>query len=181
MAARARPKKKPVPRAARRARPAPAFRVVPATRRDAPTVLSMVRGLARYEGLLHEVKATASGLLRHGFGRGRHFSALLCRCGPRPVGFALYYLTYSTFLGRPELFLEDLFVLPRWRGRGAGTALLKAVARIAERRQCARLDWLVLRDNAPAIGFYRRLGAQLHQEWIPVRLSGAPLRRLARG
>jgi GNAT superfamily N-acetyltransferase len=116
----------------------------------------------------------------HGFGRRRYFETLICRRAGRPVGFALYFFTYSTFLARPTLYLEDLFVLPAERGAGAGRALLGALARIAVRRGCGRLEWAVLDWNRPAIGFYKRLGAKLHRQWIITRLTGAPLRRLAR-
>jgi len=97
------------------------------------------------------------------------------------VGFALYFFTYSTFLARPTLYVEDLFVLPEQRGKGAGKALLAALARIAVRRGCGRMEWVVLGENAPAIRFYRRLGASLRKEWILTRLTDVPLRRLARG
>jgi GNAT superfamily N-acetyltransferase len=151
-----------------------------ATPRDAPTVLRLIRGLAEYERLAHQLEATPGRLRRHGFGRRRYFEALLCRRGPTPIGFALYYFTYSTFLGRPSLYLEDLFVVPEARGRGAGRALLQALARVAVRRGCGRMEWTVLDWNRPAIRFYKRLGAELHPEWVLTRLRGAPLRRLAR-
>ena len=126
------------------------------------------------------MEATAARIRRHGFGRRRYFEALLARRGRTTVGFALYFFTYSTFAGRPTLYLEDLFVLPVERGRGAGRALLRALARIAVRRGCGRMEWTVLDWNAPSIRFYRRLGARLRREWILTRLSGAALRRLAR-
>ena len=127
------------------------------------------------------MEATAARIRRHGFGRRRYFEALVCRRGRTPVGLALYYFTYSTFLGRPTLYLEDLFVLPEARGYGAGRALLQALAKIAVRRGCARMEWTVLDWNAPSIRFYQRLGAKLRREWILTRIAGAPLRRLARG
>lgn len=148
--------------------------------RDVPVILSLIRGLADYERLGHEVEATAARVRAHGFGGHRYFETIICRRGRRPVGFALYFFTYSTFLARPTLYLEDLFVLPEERGVGAGKALLKALARIAVRRGCGRLEWAVLDWNRPAIGFYRRLGARLRREWILTRLTGTPLRRLAR-
>ena len=151
-----------------------------ATRRDAPTVFRLIRGLAEYERLAHEMEATVARLRRDGFGRRRYFDALIARRRRVAVGFALYYFTYSTFVGRPTLYLEDLFVLPHERGRGAGRALLAAVARIAVRRGCGRMEWTVLDWNTPSIRFYRRLGAKLRREWILTRLTGAPLRRLAR-
>lgn len=148
--------------------------------RDVPTILKLIRGLAEYERLAHEVEATTARVRAHGFGRRRYFETIICRRGGTPVGFALYFFTYSTFLARPTLYLEDLFVLPEERGTGAGKALLRALARIAVRRGCGRLEWAVLDWNQPAIGFYKRLGAKLRRQWILTRLTGAPLRRLAR-
>jgi len=136
--------------------------------------------LAEYERLAHEVRATPARVRAHGFGPRRYFETLICRREGRPIGFALYFFTYSTFLARPTLYLEDLFVLPEERGGGAGKALLKALARIAVRRGCGRLEWAVLDWNRPAIGFYKRLGARLNKQWIITRLTGTPLRRLAR-
>ena len=149
------------------------------TRRDVPTILALIRGLADYERLLHECVATAAGIRRDGFGRARYFETLICRRAGRPVGFALYFFTYSTFLARPTLYLEDLFVLPSERGRGAGVALLRALARIAMRRRCGRMEWAVLDWNRPAMRFYRALGAGFRKEWVLTRLTGAPLARLA--
>ena len=127
------------------------------------------------------MEATPGRIRRHGFGRPRYFEALVCRRGRTPIGLALYYFTYSTFLGRPTLYLEDLFVLPAERGNGAGRALLRALAKIAVRRGCGRMEWAVLDWNTPSIRFYRKLGATLQREWILTRLAGAPLRRLAGG
>jgi GNAT superfamily N-acetyltransferase len=179
---RRRPTGPPTPRRpAGRARSAPGpLTIRRATRADVPAVLALIRGLADYERLSHEVEATADRLRRHGFGRPRYFETLLCLRDRRPIGFALYFFTYSTFLARPTLYLEDLFVLPEERGRGAGRALLRALARIAVRRRCGRMEWAVLDWNTPSIRFYRRLGAGLRREWLLTRLTGAPLRRLAR-
>jgi len=148
--------------------------------RDAATIVRLIRGLAEYERLAHQVEATTGRIRRHGFGRRPYFETLICRRGGRAVGFALYFFKYSTFLGRPSLYLEDLFVLPEERGNGTGRALLRALAKIAVRRGCGRMEWTVLDWNRPAIGFYRGLGAKLHKEWVLTRLTGAPLRRLAR-
>ena len=148
--------------------------------RDVPTILELIRGLAEYERLLHQVEATSAQIRRHGFGRRPYFETLICRRGGRAVGFALYFFTYSTFLGRPSLYLEDLFVLPEERGNGAGRALLRALAKIAVARGCGRMEWAVLDWNRPAIRFYKRLGAALRREWILTRLTGVPLDRLAR-
>lgn len=158
-----------------------ALRIARATRRDVPTIIRLIRGLAEYERLARQMEATAARIRRHGFGRRRYFETLICRRGGAPIGFALYYFTYSTFLGRPTLYLEDLFVVPEERGHGAGRALLGALARIARRRGCGRMEWTVLDWNTPSIRFYEKLGARLRREWLLTRLTGAPLRRLARG
>ena len=156
------------------------LRIRAGTRRDVPTILALIRGLADYEKLSHEVEATAARLRQHGFGRRRYFETLLCFDGKTPVGFALYFFTYSTFLARPTLYLEDLFVTPDLRGRGAGKTLLSSLARIARQKGCGRMEWAVLDWNTPAIGFYERLGARLRKDWILTRLTGEPLRRLDR-
>ncbi len=144
------------------------------------TILRLIRGLAEYERLAHQVEATAARIRRHGFGPRRYFETLICRRGRAPIGFALYFFTYSTFLARPTLYLEDLFVLPEERGNGAGKALLRELARIAKRRGCGRMEWTVLDWNTPSIRFYKKLGAGLRKEWILTRLTGPALRRLAR-
>src|SRR5882672_2708593 len=156
----------------------PALSIRRGTQRDVLVILRLIRGLAEYERLAHEMVATASQIRRHGFGRRRYFETLICRRGGTPVGFALYFFTYSTFLGRPTLYLEDLFVLPEERGRGAGRALLAELARIARRRGCGRMEWAVLDWNKSSIRFYKRLGAKLRRDWILTRLSGPALRRL---
>jgi len=148
--------------------------------RDLPVILALIRGLAEYERLGHQVEATPARLKRHGFGRRPYFETLICRRGRRPVGFALFFFTYSTFLARPSLYLEDLFVLPEGRGKGAGKALLRALAKIAVARGCGRMEWTVLDWNTPSIRFYKRLGAKLRKEWVLTRLTGPALRRLAR-
>jgi GNAT superfamily N-acetyltransferase len=151
------------------------------TPRDLPIIHALIRGLAQYERLAHQMEATPAQLRRHGFGRRPYFETLICRRGRAPVGFALYFYTYSTFLGRPTLYLEDLFVLPEERGKGAGKALLRSLARIAVARGCGRMEWTVLDWNTPSIRFYKALGAKLRKEWLLTRLSGRPLRRLAGG
>jgi len=124
---------------------------------DAAMILALIRGLAAYERLSHEVKASTAQLRQHGFGRRRYFETLICQRDRQPIGFALYFFTYSTFVGRPSLYLEDLFVVPEERGQGAGRMLLGALARIAIARGCGRMEWAVLHWNRPAI---RRLSAQ---------------------
>jgi GNAT superfamily N-acetyltransferase len=131
-----------------------------ARRQDAGTILALIRGLAEYERLAREVKATPTRIREHGFGRRRYFETLICRRDERAIGFALYFFTYSTFAARPSLYLEDLFVVPEERGRGAGRALLQALARVARARGCGRMEWAVLHWNRPAIRFYERLGAR---------------------
>ena len=165
---------------ARGGAPGGALSIRPGTARDVPTILALIQGLADYERLRHECRATAAGVRRHGFGRRPYFETLIARRGGRPVGFALYFFTFSTFLAKPTLYLEDLFVRPEERGQGAGRALLAALARIAVRRGCGRLEWAVLDWNRPAIGFYKRLGARFRREWILTRLTGAPLAKLGR-
>lgn len=155
----------------------PALTIRPGTARDAGIITALIHGLADYEHLPRQT--TTGAIRRHGFGRRRRFETLICRLGGRPVGLALYTFTYSTFLARPTLWLEDLFVLPEARGRGAGLALLRALARIAVRRGCGRMEWTVLDWNRPAIRFYRQLGAGLMKQWILTRLAGEPLARLA--
>jgi GNAT superfamily N-acetyltransferase len=149
------------------------------TPRDVPVIAALIRGLAEYEKLGHEVEMTLARLQRHGFGRPRYFETLICRRGGTAIGFALYFFTYSTFLARPTLYLEDLFVLPDERGTGAGKLLLRTLARIAVGRECGRMEWAVLDWNVPAIRFYESLGARLRRDWILTRLRGDPLRRLA--
>ena len=117
------------------------------------------------------MEATAGRIRRHGFGRRRYFEALLARRGRAVVGFALYYFTYSTFAGRPTLYLEDLFVLPAERGRGAGRALLRALARLAVRRGCGRMEWTVLDWNTDAQKLYDAVGAKQLTEWRICRVD----------
>jgi GNAT superfamily N-acetyltransferase len=150
------------------------------TVRDVPAILKLIRALAKYERLTRECRATMKRLRRDGFTGRRYFETQICMRGGRAVGFALYFFTYSTFLCRPTLYVEDIFVLPEERGKGVGKALLSTVARIAIRKGCGRMEWAVLDWNSPAIEFYRRLGAQLRKEWVLARLTGVPLRRLAR-
>lgn len=142
-------------------------------------VWDLLMGLAVYERLRRHVEATPTRLRRHGFGRRPYFKTLICRRGRVPIGVAVYFLTYSTFVGRPTLYIEDIFVLPRERGRGAGKAMLQELARIAVREECGRMEWSVLRWNRPAIGFYRRLGARPLDEWVQMRLRRPDIRRLA--
>src|SRR6266702_1219141 len=143
------------------------------------TILALIRGLAAYERLSHEVKASAAQLRQHGFGRRRYFETLICQRDRQPIGFALYFFTYSTFVGRPSLYLEDLFGVPEERGQGAGRLLLRALARIAIARRCGRMEWAVLHWNRPAIRFYERLGARLRRDWVLTRLGPPAIKRLS--
>ena len=156
------------------------FRIRAGTIRDATTIYTMLKGLAKYERLLDHFHASPARVRRDGFGPRRWFRTLICRNGQTPVGIAVYFFTYSTFEARPTLYVEDVFVWPRHRGQGAGTALLATLARIAVRKGCGRMEWTVLDWNTAAIRFYERLGATMRREWVLTRLAGEPLRRLAR-
>jgi GNAT superfamily N-acetyltransferase len=160
---------------------APDLRIEPATEDDVPLVLNLVKKLAAYERLSHEVVATEEDFRKALFGPARVAEALLAFSANRPVGLALYFSTFSTFVGRPGIYLEDIFVEPEHRGQGIGTALLTRIAKIACDRNCGRLEWSVLTWNEPSIGFYERLGARRMEEWRVFRLAGAALRELARG
>ena len=168
--------KKAKPNTAKR----PALRIRRGTVRDVPVILKLIRALSKYERLTRECRATAKRLRRDGFTGRPYFETQICTRGGRTVGFALYFFTYSTFLCRPTLYVEDIFVLPEERGKGVGKALLSTLARIAIRKSCGRMEWAVLDWNSPAIKFYRRLGARLRKEWVLTRLTEAHIRRLAR-
>ena len=149
-----------------------------ATPDDVPAIAALIRALAEYERLSHEVALDEARLRDHLFGPHRYADALVAGDGGAIAGFALFFHTYSTFLARPGIWLEDLFVLPEHRRRGHGRALLAAVARIAVERGCARIEWSVLDWNEPAIAFYRALGAQPMSDWTTNRLTGAELEQL---
>ena len=156
-----------------------ALRLVAATIQDVPVILEMIKGLAEYERLSHEVVATEESLRSSLFGARPAAEVILAYDDRTPVGFALFFHNFSTFLGQPGLYLEDLFVVPAWRGRGVGRRLLKQLASIAIERGCGRMEWCVLDWNESAIGFYRRLGAQLLDDWRICRLTGDALSRAA--
>jgi GNAT superfamily N-acetyltransferase len=151
----------------------------PAGRRDIPEILAFIRALAAYEREPHAVKATEADLLRDGFGPNPFFSCLIAEHNGRPAGIALYFFNYSTWAGRPGIFVEDLFVLKEFRGMGIGKALLQHVAAVAVKKGCERLAWLVLDWNTPAIDFYRAMGGEFLDEWRNVRVTGEALRKLA--
>jgi GNAT superfamily N-acetyltransferase len=157
----------------------PELRIRDAVRADVPVILRMIRGLAEYEKLSHEVTATEEKLSRSLFGARPAAEVLLAQVGAEPVGFAVHFSHFSTFLGSYGIYLEDLFVDPAWRGRGFGKQLLAHLARIAVARGCPRLEWSVLDWNEPAIRFYKSLGAQSMDDWTVFRLNGEPLGRLA--
>ncbi len=161
--------------------PAAALRLRPATVDDVPTILALIRGLAEYERLAHECVATEDALRATLFGERPQAEVVIAEWAGEPAGFALFFHNYSTFLARRGLYLEDLFVLPAHRGRGIGRALLVELARVAVARGCGRLEWSVLDWNAPAIGFYRALGAVPMDEWTIMRVTGDALARLAGG
>ena len=151
----------------------------PAAPGDVPLVLEFIRELARYEHLEHEVAATEADLGEALFGE-RRYAEVVFACGDgKALGFALFFHNFSTFKGRPGIYLEDLFVRPEARGRGIGRKLLAHLARTALERRCARLEWAVLDWNEPSIGFYRGLGAVPMDEWSIFRLTGEPLALLA--
>lgn len=152
-----------------------------ATQADVGQILQFIRGLAIYEREPDAVEATEEGLLRDGFGAKPFYSCLIAERGDAPAGFALYFYNYSTWMGRPGLYLEDLYVEPAFRGLGIGKALLKKVAAIALENNCGRLQWEVLDWNTPAIDFYRAMGAEFLDEWRNVRLTGDAIRKLAEG
>jgi GNAT superfamily N-acetyltransferase len=151
----------------------------PATVDDVPQIFAFIRALADYERLLHEVVATEDGLRGALFGPRPYAEVVLAEDAGVPLGFALFFHTFSTFLGQPGLYLEDLFVIPEARGRGVGKALLTQLARLAVERGCGRVEWAVLDWNAPAIRFYDSLGARPNDEWTVYRLTGDPLAALA--
>jgi GNAT superfamily N-acetyltransferase len=155
------------------------LRIVPATSADVPTLIGLIRGLAEYEQLSHEVVVTEPVLRESLFGANAAAEALLGFAADRPVAFAVYFTNFSTFLGRNGLYLEDLFVLPECRGRGFGAQLFRHVAQIAVGRNCGRMEWAVLDWNTPAIRFYQKLGARPMDQWTVQRLTGAALLQAA--
>src|SRR5215469_8411547 len=154
--------------------------VRPATEAEVPLILEFVRELARYERLEEQVVASAEGLHKALFGPRPYAEVALVCVDSEPVGFALFFHNFSTFLGRPGIYLEDLFVRPQFRGRGCGRRVLQWLAMLAVERGCGRLEWAVLDWNAPSIGFYRSLGAVALDEWTVFRLTGPALEALAR-
>jgi GNAT superfamily N-acetyltransferase len=164
--------------------------LLPARAEDVSAILRLITALGEYEKLSHEIVATEEGIREALFGPRPAAEAIIAWAQPSPqasagepddeaIGFALFFHNFSTFLGRRGLYLEDLFVVPAWRGRGIGKRLLTQLARIAVERNCGRMEWAVLDWNAPAIGFYERVGATVMQDWRLCRLTGPELAALA--
>jgi ribosomal protein S18 acetylase RimI-like enzyme len=153
------------------------FRIASATERDLPLILKLIKGLAEYEKLAHAVASTEE-ILRESLFRKRVAEVVIGYAGDEPAGFAVFFQTFSTFLGVPGMYLEDIFVEARFRRMGLGRQLLVHLARIANERGYGRVEWSVLNWNELAIGFYKALGAEPMDEWTVFRLTGEPLRRL---
>ena len=155
------------------------FQIRPAQPADAEQILAFIRELAIYERAEHAVVASVDDILRSLFAEGASARALMCLQDGQPVGYAVYFFSYSTWLGRNGIYLEDLYITPEQRGSGAGRLLLRHIAGEAVANDCGRLEWSVLDWNEPAIGFYRSLGAEPQDEWVRYRLEGEALRSFA--
>ncbi len=147
---------------------------------DIGTIAGLIRDLAEYEKLGHHVAFAEADLAEHLFGARPYAEALIAELDGAPVGFALFFHSYSTFQGKPGLYLEDLFVKPEARGKGLGLGLLKRLAQLARERKCSRIDWSVLDWNEPSIRFYQALGAVPHDGWTGYRLTGEALAQLGK-
>jgi GNAT superfamily N-acetyltransferase len=150
-----------------------------ATAADVPLILTLINELADYEKLRHESIATEASIHQALFGPKPRAETVIARCDGEPAGFALFFHNFSTFLGKPGLYLEDLFVRPAYRGRAIGKSLLKYLAALAVERDCGRFQWQVLDWNRPARDFYESLGAQADAAWVNYRMTGGALLRLA--
>ena len=159
--------------------PPESLRIEPATERDIPLILEFVRGLAEYEKHLDRVEATEDRIRKTLFGAEPAAQVVFAYDNDTPVGYAIFFYTYSSFVGLPGVYLEDLFVKPEARGKSVGRELLRYLARVAKEKGCSRIEWAVLNWNEPAIGFYKKLGAVPMDEWDVYRLSGTELDRLA--
>jgi GNAT superfamily N-acetyltransferase len=155
------------------------FEIKPAARAEVPIIHQLIRELAEYERAPQDAVATQAQLDEVLFGQDPSARVLIAREGPEPVGFAVYFFNFSTWLGRPGLYLEDLFVKPEQRGKGYGRALLVRLAEIARERGCGRMEWAVLDWNEPAIEFYKKLGAKPMEEWTVFRLTNDAIATLA--
>jgi GNAT superfamily N-acetyltransferase len=155
--------------------------IAPVTPADVPALLELIRELARFEHLEHEVQATVESLNDSLFTPRPVAGALLARCDGQLAGYAIYFFTFSSFVGRAGLWLEDVYVRPEFRRHGLGRGLMEAVARIGAERNCGRFEWTALNWNEKALEFYRRLGARKMDEWVLLRMNSEELRRLASG
>jgi len=155
------------------------LRITDATPGDLPSIVKLVRKLAEYEKLAGEMIATEQDFERALFGPERRVRALIAFADAEPIGFALYFYTFSTFLGKPGIYLEDIFVESAYRGKGIGSRLLRRIAKIAHEEGCGRMEWSVLTWNQPSIDFYHRLGAITMEDWRIFRLTGPALKALA--
>ncbi|BAU14313.1 acetyltransferase, GNAT family [Leptolyngbya sp. NIES-3755] len=154
------------------------FEIRPATPADVPAIFSLIQALAQYEKLSHQVTGSIDNLHSHLFGSKPFIEAIVAVVENKPIAFALFLHNYSTFLTKPGIYLEDLFVLPEYRGQGIGKALLTRLAEIAVERDCGRLEWSVLDWNESAIGFYQRMGATVLPDWRICRVTGEALSEL---
>ena len=156
------------------------FRIRPATERDAGTIFYLIKELAEYERLSHQVVATQEDILKSLFGKRPFAEALIGEYQEVPISFALFFYNFSTFIGKPGIYLEDLYVQPEYRSKGFGRQMLAHIARLAIKRDCGRFEWSVLDWNTPAIQTYDRLNAKPMKEWILYRLTGEALAELAK-
>jgi GNAT superfamily N-acetyltransferase len=156
------------------------FSIAPITRSQIPVLLRLIRELARFERLEHEVEATVESLRGSLCGNRRTASALLARRGDKPAGYALYYFTFCSFAGRSGLWLDDLYVRPQFRNRGLGRSLIQEVARIGAERNCARLEWIALNWNQKALAFYRKIGATVLDDWVLLRMNSDGVKHFAK-
>jgi len=156
------------------------FTIQPVVANEIPMLLELIRELARFERLEHEVEATPDSLKESLFGPQPVAGALFARYGEEHAGYALYFFTFSSFVGRAGIWLEDIYVRPAYRQRGLGRALIKAVAQIGVERNCGRFEWTALNWNTHALDFYRRLGANSMSDWILLRMNAEALRSLAK-
>ena len=156
------------------------FRITPATERDAGTIFYLIKELAEYERLSHQVVATQEDIRKSLFGKRPFAEALIGEYQEVPISFALFFYNFSTFIGKPGIYLEDLYVQPEYRSKGFGRQMLAHIARLAIKRDCGRFEWSVLDWNTPAIQTYDRLNAKPMKEWILYRLTGEALAELAK-
>ena len=157
------------------------FSIAPLTQAEIPLLLDMIRELARFEKLEHEVEATVDSLQNALCGPQTAARALLARCGGEPAGYALYFFTFCSFAGRPGLWLDDLYVRPQFRKHRLGRALIQQVAEVGAEHNCARLEWIALGWNEHALSFYRDIGARVLNDWVLLRMDSDGIKRLGKG